>query len=111
MHTLKLCLLGAAWLAVPPHTFAAAVITYLSGPNFCSTGPGYISAPYCVIPGELPLGGFPVPAAGGTYIDPNFGGLVRILTGTQLIHTYSQPTPMSAHNRYIGVRNKDNGAA
>ena len=36
---------------------------------------------------------------------------MRILTGSPYVHSYSQPTPVSAHNRYIGIRGKDSGRA
>src|SRR5262245_3875884 len=111
MRTLKFCLHATLCFATAPQLFSADLVTYLSGPNFCISGSGYSDLPYCTIPGEIPLGSFTVPPAGGTYVDANFGGLVRILTGTPFVHVYSQPTPVSAHNRYIGVRGKDNGRA
>jgi hypothetical protein len=111
MRALKLCLIAAVCLAAAPSGLSAVVTTYISGPNSCSTAPGYADMPYCTIPGEIPLGGFPVPPAGGTYLDPNFGGLIRILTGPPFVHVYSQASPFSAHNRYIGILHKDNGRA
>src|SRR3954469_11540080 len=111
MRTLKLCLLFAVCLAASQGLSAAATVTYIAGPKFCTMAPGYPDLPYCTIPGEIPLGSFPVPAPGGTYLDANFGGLVRILTGTPYVHVYSQPSPFGAHNRYVNVRGRDTGRA
>jgi hypothetical protein len=99
---------GAVWLATTPFTFAAA-ITYISAPNLCTGAAGYTGLPYCSVPGEVPLGTFLAPLPGGSYLDPNFGGMVRILTGTPYVHIYSQPSPISAHNRYLGLLGQDSG--
>jgi hypothetical protein len=86
---------------------SAAVTTYVSGPNNCTTAAGYSSYPFCTIPGEIPLGGFAVPGVGGTYIDPNFGATVRVMTGSPYIHPYSLPSPISANNKYLHVLQRD----
>jgi Malectin domain len=86
---------------------AAVVVTYGAGPNLCTTASGYLDYPFCTIPGEIPLGSFAVPAIGGTYTDPNFGGVVRVMTGTPYIHPYALPSPISAHNKYLNVLGRD----
>ncbi len=36
-----------------------------------------------------------------SYVDPNFGAKVRVMTGNPVFHTYSTPSPLSAHNKYL----------
>ena len=38
---------------------------------------------------------------GASYVDPNFGAKVRVMTGNPVFHTYSTPSPLSAHNKYL----------
>ena len=101
MNSTAIPLLGAA-LAVAAH--AGTAFTYFAGPAGCTQYTGYADPAYCTVPNELPLGTFPVPAAGGSYVDPNFGGTVRLLTGPLYYHLYSLPSPASASGRYIMVR-------
>lgn len=103
----RLLLAGAICLV--PFVFAqsSAIVTFVSGPNFCTTAPAYITYPFCTAPGEIPLGSFAVPSAGGSFVDPNFGGTVRVMTGSPYIHPYSLPSPVSAHNKYIHVLQRD----
>src|SRR6185503_1330002 len=75
---------------------AAAVFTYISGPQGCTQPPGYPDQALCTIPNETPLATFPIPAVGNTYVDPNFGATVRILSGFGSNHGYSTPTAFSA---------------
>jgi hypothetical protein len=98
------CAISFAAFAQAP---AAIPVTYGAGPNFCSTSPGYIDYPYCTIPGEIPLGSFALPAIGGSYTDPNFGGVIRVMTGFPYIHPYATPSPLSAHNKYLHVLERD----
>ena len=86
---------------------SSVLITFISGPNFCSTASGYISYPICAIPSELPLGTFQAPSPGGSFVDPNFGGTVRVLTSSPYIHPYSLPSPFSAHARYLHILQRD----
>jgi hypothetical protein len=72
---------------------SSVIVTFISGPNFCSGSSGYVSYPFCTVPGELPLGTFPVPSPGGSFVDPNFGATVRVLTTSPYIHPYSLPSP------------------
>src|SRR5262249_43779213 len=95
------------FLAALTQARAAAIVTYGAGPNFCPTAPGYIDHPFCTIPGEIPLGSFAVPGIGGSYTDPNFGGSIRIMTGSPYIHPYALPSPLSAHNKYLNVLGRD----
>ena len=76
--------------------------TYLAGPNFCLTNYGYGIPAFCSVPGELPLGSFPVPPVGGFYVDPNFGAKVRPLTdgSGDNLHQYSTPSAFSATGKY-----------
>ena len=41
------------------------------------------------------------PQAGASYVDPNFGGRVRVITAAPIYHTYSTPSPLSAHQKYL----------
>jgi hypothetical protein len=87
--TLELAALG------PPPKF-----TYISGPTGCRTSEGYPDAATCIVPGEKPPGSFSPPDPGGSYVDPNFGARVRVLTGPRSLHGYSAPSPLSANNKY-----------
>src|SRR5258708_2026869 len=82
--------------------------TYISPPKGC-TKPGDLpDEAICVVPDEKPPGNFTPPAAGQSYVDPNFGAKVRILTNPQTLHGYSTPSAISAHNRYalVGAGNE-----
>src|SRR5438552_18412135 len=103
----EVCLATAICLAPISQVHAAAVITYASGPHLCTTLPGYVDFPFCTIPGEIPLGGFAIPALFGSYTGPNFGGTIRIMTGSPYIHPYSLPSPVSPNNKYIQILQRD----
>ena len=80
--------------ASPPPVFS-----YLSGPAGCTKVVGYPDPPLCT---PLALAGvFGAPLAGARYVDPNFGGRVRVMTGGPIYHTYSTPSPLSAHRKYL----------
>jgi hypothetical protein len=87
----------------------SAVVTYLSGPNFCTAAFGYTVPAFCTAPGELPMGSFPVPPIGGFYVDPNFGAKVRLLTDgtTNSLHQYSTPSAFSATGKYALLTRMD----
>ena len=87
---------------------AAAVFTYVSGPQGCTQPPGYPDAALCIIPNETPLASFPIPAVGNTYVDPNFGSTVRILSGFGSNHGYSTPTAFSANGKYVALIQNNN---
>src|SRR6266849_5580509 len=106
-RAVEVCLATAICLAPISPARAAAVITYAATPNSCTTAPGYVSFPFCTIPGELPLGGFALPALFGSYTDPNFGGVIRIMTGSPYIHPYSLPSPISPNNKYLQILQRD----
>lgn len=75
--------------------------TYLAGPTGCKSGHDYPDAAVCAVPGEKPPGNFTPPAAGESYVDPNFGATVKILSGAHCLHQYSTPSAISAHNKYV----------
>lgn len=75
--------------------------SYLGGPNQCTRSNGYDDEATCIVPDEKPPGNFAPPPRGGTYIDPNFGALVRIATDVPSIHSYSFPSALSAGNKYL----------
>jgi uncharacterized protein (TIGR03437 family) len=77
--------------------------SYLNGPNGCSAVPGLLDRPLCIVPGEKPGGNFTPPAAGASYLDPNFGGRVSVLTGPETFHGYSSPSAISPGNKYVLV--------
>ncbi len=80
--------------AGPPPLFS-----YLSGPAGCNKADGYLDPPLCK---PLPLPGIlGPPQAGASYVDPNFGGRVRVVTGGAVYHSYSTPSPLSAHKKYL----------
>ena len=107
----RLCLAGALTILTAGYTRAAAIFSYGSGPNLCLTAPGYGDFPFCTIPNEVPLGSFSVPGINGSFTDPNFGGSIRVMTGSPYIHPYALPSPVSASNKYLLVRHRDNGRA
>jgi hypothetical protein len=80
--------------AHPPPAFS-----YLSGPAGCNQAAGYPDPPLCT-PLTLP-GILGPPQAGASYVDPNFGGRVRVMTAASIYHTYSTPSPLSAHRKYL----------
>ncbi|MEO8131782.1 MAG: hypothetical protein ABI822_32110 [Bryobacteraceae bacterium] len=75
--------------------------TYLAGPAGCETPAGYPDAALCNPLDQSAIGQFVKPAPGATYVDPNFGAKIKILTGTGIHHTYSTPNPLSANNTYL----------
>jgi hypothetical protein len=94
---------GVAWLcAQPGGAQRITLITALAGPNFCNSGYQYRIPAFCTAPDELPLGSFRLPAVGGSYVDPNFGAKVRVLTDSTLdsVHGYSTPSAFSANAKY-----------
>lgn len=80
-----------------------ANFTYLAGPSNCTTPDGYADAALCTVPDEAPAGHFKPPKPGGSYIDPNFGAPVKIMAEGGCVHTYSTPSPVSAHQKYMHV--------
>jgi hypothetical protein len=75
--------------------------SYADGPHGCRQTPGYDDAATCDVPGEKPPGNFTPPAIGGSYRDPNFGALVRIVTAPTSWHSYSSPSALNAGNQYL----------
>ncbi|MCU1273560.1 MAG: hypothetical protein JWO48_991, partial [Bryobacterales bacterium] len=105
-------------ITAPSTSIAAAVIaisltvnpalplanfTYLAGPNNCTAADGYPDAALCTVSDEAPAGHFKPPKPGGSYIDPNFGAPVKIMAEGGCVHTYSTPSPVSAHGKYMHV--------
>jgi hypothetical protein len=82
-----------------------APVGYPRGPVGCAESQGYPEPPLCQV---LPLPGvLGTPAAGAVYTDPNFGARVRVVAGPKTNHSYSTPSPLSAHNRYLIVVQED----
>jgi hypothetical protein len=75
--------------------------TYLHGPNGCTQPDGYQDAATCIVPDEKPAGNFGPPAPGGSYVDPNFGATVRVISPPGYLHVYSTPSAISAGNKYV----------
>ncbi len=75
--------------------------TYLAGPAGCETPAGYPDAALCHPLDQSAIGRFVAPVPGATYVDPNFGAKIRVLTGIGIHHTYSTPNPLSANNTYL----------
>ena len=87
------------WIVVP--RLPPPAFSYPAGPQGCTTPAGYPDAALCTPPGEAPPGNFAPPPPGGTFTDFNFGGLIRVLTGPKVYHTYSDNNPLSANNKYL----------
>ncbi len=75
--------------------------TYLAVPAGCETPAGYPDAALCNPLDQSAIGRFVSPVPGATYVDPNFGAKIKVLTGTGIHHTYSTPNPLSANNTYL----------
>src|SRR5437899_5162403 len=82
---------------------AAPLFTYLSGPTGCTQPSGYPDAALCTVPNETPLGTFPLPAVGGTYVDGNFGATVKLISSFSANHGYSTPSAFSASGKYVAL--------
>jgi hypothetical protein len=82
---------------------AAPLFTYVSGPTGCTQPAGYPDAALCTVPNETPLGTFPLPAVGGTYVDGNFGATVRLISSFSTNHGYSTPSAFSASGKYVAL--------
>lgn len=84
-------------------------LTYPDGPHGCSDVQGLppSNAAVCVVPEETPPGNFVPPPVGGSYVDPNFGGHVRIISGFPAMHGYSTPSPVSSTNKYVLLSQHD----
>jgi hypothetical protein len=87
------------WTVVP--RLPPPLFSYLSGPLGCTQVNGYPDPALCTVPDEKPPGSFDPPPLGGFYADPNFGGNVKVITGTGVYHTYSANNPLSAKNKYL----------
>jgi hypothetical protein len=55
----------------------------------------------CNVPNETPPGNFKPPAAGKSYIDPNLGASVKVISEPGVFHTYSANNPLSASSKYL----------
>lgn len=94
---------GIILISSAASTVAQPLFTYISGPNGCTRPAGYPDAALCVIPNETPLVTFPVPGAGGMYVDPTFGATVKILSSFSANHGYSTPSAFSATGKYAAI--------
>jgi len=87
-------------------------ISYVGGrANGCVDVPGLpaSNAALCAVPGGSLPGEFKPPAVGGSYVDPNFGARVHIVSAPQSMHGYSTPSPVSATGRYVLYSSMDRG--
>jgi hypothetical protein len=75
---------------------------YLAGPVGCKQTRDFPDADTCTIPQDWPNPMTP-PAKGGSYRDPNFGAIVRVLTDPDCTHPYSTATAISAANDHVLV--------
>ncbi len=89
---------------LPPPAFS---YPFASGASGCRMTAGLPDPAVCDVPGEKPPGNFSPPPEGGSYIDPNFGAPVRIVSGPRSIHGYSSPSAISAANKYILALGQD----
>lgn len=92
---------NVVWTVVPP--LPNPKFSYLSPVKGCVATNGYPDPAVCQVPNEKPPGDFQPPALGGSYIDPNFGAKVRIVTGAKVSHTYSSNNPLSATGKYLMI--------
>lgn len=88
-----------------------ARFTYLKGPTGCKRPPEYIDEATCEVPDERPPGSFRPPLRNESYVDPNFGATVRVITDPPAVHAYSYPSAISAQNKYVLVSRRDNWTA
>src|SRR5581483_7816154 len=97
-------IVGAIFLLTAARVaLAQPAFTYFHGPELCTPKYTYDVPAFCGLPDELPLGSFPVPDVGGSYIDRNFGAKVRLLSdpATDTVHNYSNPSAFSATGKYV----------
>ncbi|MGH9720724.1 MAG: hypothetical protein ACRD8O_10970 [Bryobacteraceae bacterium] len=87
------------WTVVP--RLPAPKFSALSGPAGCTQPQGYEDTALCQVPDEKPPGSFTPPGRGRSYLDPNFGSQVTVLTDTPYVHMYSTPSPVSATGKYV----------
>ncbi len=78
-------------------------VTYPDGPHGCTAVPELPDPATCVVPNERPPGRFQPPEVGTSYVDPNFGARVTVLTGPGALHGYSSPSAITARNRMVLV--------
>src|SRR6267143_1101569 len=89
--------------SIPSGWATAPLFTYVSGPSGCTQPAGYPDAALCTVPNETPLGTFPLPAVGGTYVDGNFGATVKLISSFSANHGYSTPSAFSASGKYVAL--------
>src|SRR5205823_5111282 len=84
-------------------------VSYVAGPTGCVDVPGLLpsNAARCTVPGEGAAGKSTPPRSGKSYVDPNFGAVVRVLGRAPSVHGYSTPSPLSADNHYALISEWD----
>lgn len=97
--------IDATAVAITLHVFpmyAYDFFPYNPGyPVGCSAATGYQTTPTCVITDERPAStSFVIPSPGGTYLDPQFGSLVRRVTPAGQNIQYGATTACSATCKY-----------
>jgi hypothetical protein len=71
-------------------------------PSGCSSATGFNTDPTCTITNERPTStSFSIPAVGGTYTDPQFGGTVRRVTAAGQNIQYGALSAFSANGTYV----------
>lgn len=81
------------------------LVSYPGGlPVDCNATTGFTVEALCTVPGEIPIGSYPVPSAGTVWQDPNFGGTLRLLSDTTSYHSYSTISPFSSSGKHVAVK-------
>jgi hypothetical protein len=101
---------ASATITLVQDSVTSSVTSLISPAKFCDPLAGYPAPAICNAPQEIPLGSFPVPPVGGSYLDPNFGGTVRVVAAN-VMHPYSTPTSFSATAKYALVLSNDGWAS
>lgn len=91
----------AVTLRILKPQFSRPVYSYIDGPKGCTKTGSYEDPATCQVPNEKPPGNFAPPARGGSYVDPNFGAKVQILTNPQSWHSYSTPSALNSNSQYL----------
>lgn len=79
------------------------IYNYINGyPQNCfQKNSNYLTPDSCAMADAKPAGSFIPPPNGGTYIDPNFGAKVTVISDTGFTKGYYIPTCISANNKYV----------
>jgi hypothetical protein len=94
-------------LVVVPRNAYDAFVYPRGFPAGCvNSDPGFTHADTCTITEERPPAtGFPIPAVGGNYVDPQFGYTVSRITPAGFSNQYGAVTAFSATGKYVLTAN------